>query len=56
MGIVSSLLVAQSRYVMSDSEFHSCLCGSEAGGGMEPGAIARGVMEPTAAAAPDIKV
>ena len=36
---------------MSDSEFHSCLCGGEAGGGMEPGAIARGVMKPPAAAA-----
>jgi hypothetical protein len=30
---------------MSDSEFHSCK-GGEAGGGMEPGAIARGAMLP----------
>jgi hypothetical protein len=30
----------KSRCVMSDSEFHSCLCGSEAGGGMKPAAIA----------------
>nr|MBB6232713.1 hypothetical protein [Mucilaginibacter sp. FT3.2] len=36
---------------MSDSEFHSCVRGGEAGGGMEPGAIARGVMKPPAAAA-----
>jgi hypothetical protein len=32
---------------MSDSEFHCC----EAGGGMEPGAIARGIMKTPAAAA-----
>lgn len=35
---------------MSDSEFHSCK-GGEAGGGMKPGAIARDVMKPPAAAA-----
>ncbi len=35
---------------MSDSEFHSCK-GGEAGGGMKPGAVARGVMKPPAAAA-----
>ncbi|MGY4539899.1 hypothetical protein ACVW0P_004340 [Mucilaginibacter sp. UYNi724] len=33
---------------MSESEFHSCK-GSEAGGVMKPGAIARGVIEPLAA-------
>ncbi|MCO5936890.1 hypothetical protein NAF17_15210 [Mucilaginibacter sp. RB4R14] len=32
--------LAESRYDMSDSEFHSCLCGSEAGGEMRPAAIA----------------
>jgi len=35
---------------MSDSEFYSCK-GGEAGGGIEPGAKARGVMKPPAAAA-----
>ncbi|SEO65436.1 hypothetical protein SAMN05192574_110141 [Mucilaginibacter gossypiicola] len=28
--------VGHSRDVMSDSEFHPCLCGGEADGGMEP--------------------
>ncbi|HEY8784122.1 MAG TPA: hypothetical protein VIM16_21015 [Mucilaginibacter sp.] len=32
--------MAKSRYDMSDSEFHSCLCDSEAGGEMKPAAIA----------------
>ena len=35
---------------MSDGEFHSCK-GGEAGGVTEPGAVARGVMKPPAAAA-----
>ena len=34
---------------MQGNGIHFCLC-SEAGGAMEPGAIARGAMEPPAAA------